>query len=130
MPGSRHQWQIADRFLYAYPADKPRRRKPAAAPALIKIVYPRNLWISLWVRAEDESQLIDGNMLISRTQPVIRQFALALLMTGIQAAHAEDRFYRPFEVTGSGLKNPDEDISNGQSRVRMAALRTTRGFRR
>ena len=44
---------------------------------------------------------------ISRT--IIRQFALALLMTGIQAAHAEGRFHRPFEVTGSVLKNPDGD---------------------
>ncbi|WP_424243857.1 thermonuclease family protein [Azonexus hydrophilus] len=44
---------------------------------------------------------------ISRT--IIRQFALALLMTGIQAAHAEGRFHRPFEVTGSVLMNPDGD---------------------
>lgn len=48
--------------------------------------------------------------MLSISRPIIGQLALALFMTGIQAAHAEGQFYRPFEVTGGGLKNPDEDI--------------------
>lgn len=93
------------------------------------LLYPRNLWISLWVGTGEHHQVTEGRR-ISMYCTRIRQCLLMLLLAGCVTSSAMAELHTPFEVTGSVFRNPDGDTiwldtaERGKLNIRLSGADT------